>query len=158
MIENIFQKSRFLVLIAVAAAAISAVLLYFVSFFVLTHILIDLPLDIPKTIDSGKMLAVKLLKLLDLLLISITFQMISVCLYRLFITPILIEKSSFLNVLNIKSFHDLKITIIQVAVVIMVILFLERAVEFGATLETLYFGIAVALVISASIYASNNMK
>lgn len=158
MIENVFQKSRFLVLIAIAAAAISAVLLYFVSFSVLMHILIDLLQNIPKTIDSGKMLAVKLLKLLDLLLIAITFQMISVSLYRLFITPILVEKSPFLNALNIKTFHDLKITIIQVSVVIMVILFLERAVEFGATLETLYFGIAVALVILASIYASNNMK
>lgn len=158
MIENVFQKSRLLVLIAVATAAISAVLLYFVSLSVLTHILMDLLLDIPKTTDDGKLLAVKLLKLLDLLLIAITFQMISVSLYRLFITPVRIGESPFLNVMNIKSFHDLKITIIQVSVVILVILFLERAVEFGASLETLYFGTAVALVTSASIYAANNMK
>jgi uncharacterized membrane protein YqhA len=69
-----------------------------------------------------------------------------------------VENSTFLNVLNIKSFHDLKITIIQVSVVILVILFLEQAVELGAGLEILYFGSAVALVISASVYATRHMR
>ncbi|MFW6080748.1 MAG: YqhA family protein [Desulfosalsimonas sp.] len=158
MIEKVFQNSRFLVLIAITAASVSAILLYLGSLSVLIHTIMDLSHNIPKTTSSGKMLAVKLLKILDLLLIAITLQMISVSLYRLFITPFRMEKSTFLNVLNIKSFHDLKITIIQVSVVIMVILFLEQAVELGAVVEILYFGSAVALVILASIYASSKMK
>lgn len=158
MIEKVFQNSRFLVLIAITAASISSILLYIGSLSVLIHTIMDLAQDIPKTTYNGKMLAVKLLKILDLLLIAITLQMISVSLYRLFITPFRMEKSTFLNVLNIKSFHDLKITIIQVSVVIMVILFLEQAVELGAVPEILYFGSAVALVILASIYASSNME
>lgn len=158
MIEKIFQSSRFLVLIAIAAAAISSILLYCGSLSVLIHLLMDLLRDIPTTTASGKMLAVKLLKILDLLLIAITLQTISVGLYRLFITPLRMENSTFLNVLNIKSFHDLKITIIQVSIVIMVILFLEQAVELGARPEILYFGSAMALVILASVYASRHMR
>ncbi|MBA2881354.1 putative membrane protein YqhA [Desulfosalsimonas propionicica] len=158
MIEKIFQSSRYLVLIAIGAASVSAIVLYFGSLSVLIHLLMDLLQEVPTTTESGKMLAVKLLKILDLLLIAITLQTISVSLYRLFITPLRVENSTFLNVLNIKSFHDLKITIIQVSIVIMVILFLEQSVELGARLELLYFGSAVALVILASVYASRHMR
>lgn len=158
MIEKIFQSSRYLVLIAIAAASVSAIVLYFGSLSVLIHLLMDLLQEVPTNTESGKMLAVKLLKILDLLLIAITLQTISVSLYRLFITPLRVENSTFLNVLNIKSFHDLKITIIQVSIVILVILFLEQAVELGARLEILYFGSAVALVILASVYAWRHMR
>lgn len=158
MIEKIFQSSRYLVLIAIAAASVSAIVLYFGSLSVLIHLLMDLLQEVPTTTESGKMLAVKLLKILDLLLIAITLQTIAVSLYRLFITPLRVENSTFLNVLNIKSFHDLKITIIQVSIVIMAILFLEQAVELGARLEILYFGSAVALVMLASVYATRHMR
>ena len=40
----------------------------------------------------------------------------------------------------------------------MVILFLEYLVDSGGTLETLYMGLAVGVVILASVYASNSMK
>lgn len=157
MIEKLFRGSRLLVLIAVVATAISAVLLYFSSLSILAHIVIDVAQDIPRTTEIGKNLAVKLLKVLDLLLIAITFHVTSVSLYRLFITPLRVEESTFLNVLHIKSFHDLKITVMQVSIVILVILFLEQAVEVGATLESLYFGAAVAMVILASVFACRNM-
>ncbi len=158
MIEKLFRGSRLLVLIAVAATAISAVLLYFSSLSILAYVVLDVAQDIPRTTEIGKNLAVKLLKVLDLLLIAITFHVTSVSLYRLFITPLRVEESTFLNVLHIKSFHDLKITVMQVSIVILVILFLEQAVEVGATLESLYFGAAVAMVILASVFACRNMN
>lgn len=158
MIERVFQSSRFLVLIAVLVAAVSAVLLYTASLNILMHIFIDFVQAVPKGSDGGKSLAVKLLTLLDLLLIAITFQLVAVSLFRLFITPVRLEESKFLSALQIKSFHDLKITLMQVAVVIVVILFLEHAVEVGATLETLYFGTAVSLVMLAAVCAWKNMK
>lgn len=158
MIERIIHGSRFLVLVAVATTAASAVLLYGVSLNTMIHILLSLFQEIPNTVTGSKSLAVKLLKLLDLLLIAITFQIIAVSLYRLFIAPSIVEKPGFLGAMDIRTFHDLKKTLIQVSVVIMVILFLEHAVEVGAELETLYFGAAVSLVVLSSIYAWKNMK
>ncbi|MFU8897025.1 MAG: YqhA family protein [Gammaproteobacteria bacterium] len=158
MIERIFQGSRFLVLIAVLVSAVSAVMLYAASLNILVHALLDYVQEVPRMSDEGKSLAVKLLKLLDLLLIAITFQLLAVSLYRLFITPLRVEESKFLGALQIKNFHDLKITLIQVAVVIMVILFLEQAVEIGPTLETLYFGAGIALVMLAAVFAWKNMR
>lgn len=158
MIERVFQSSRFLVLVAVFATAVSAILMYLTCLSVLYHIVLDFFGGPPATADQGKVLAVKLLKLLDLLLIGITLQVIAVSLYRLFITPLKVSDSLFLSTLHIKSFHDLKITLVQVAVVILVILFLEHSVESGATLETLYYGAAIAVVILASTFAWRSMK
>lgn len=158
MIENIFRSSRFLVLVAVITSAISCVLLYGTSINIIFNIVLDVVRDTPATGDVGKSLAVKLLKLLDLLLIAITFQIITVSLYRLFIRPIPIEESKLLKTLDIRSFHDLKVTLTQVSVVILVILFLEQAVETGATLDTLYFGAAIGIVIVAAVFAWKNMK
>lgn len=158
MIEKIFRSSRFLVLVAVVASAVSCVLLYGVSINVLWNIALNVLRDLPASGDEGKSLAVSLLKLLDLLLIAITFQIITVSLYRLFIRPISVDESKFLEALDIKSFHDLKVTLSQVAVVILIVLFLEQAVETGASIETLYFGAAIGIVIVASVFAWKNMK
>lgn len=158
MIERLFQSSRFLVLVAVFSTAVSAILLYLTCLSVLYHIVLEFLSGPPSTADHGKVLAVKLLKLLDLLLIGITLQVIAVSLYRLFITPLKVGDSQFLSALHIKSFHDLKITLVQVAVVILVILFLEHSVEAGATLETLYYGAAIGLIILASSFAWRSMK
>ncbi|MCH8500185.1 MAG: YqhA family protein [Marinobacter sp.] len=158
MIEKAFQSSRLIVLIAVAATAVSAVLLYISSIYILAGVGYNFVTGIPGTTEAGKNLAVTLLKMLDLLLIAITFHLLSVSLYRLFITPLKVESSTILSVLHIKSFHDLKVALIQVSVVILIILFLEQAVEVGATLETLYFGIAISAVVLAAIYASEKIK
>ena len=158
MIEQIFQSSRFLVLVAVLATAISSVLVYISCINILFHITHESAMYLPSTTDLGKTLAVKLLKLLDMLLIGITLQVIAVSLYRLFITPIKVKESQFLNALHITDFHDLKITLIQVATVILVILFLEQAVESGGTLETLQLGIAIGVVMAASTFAIRSMK
>ena len=158
MIERVFRSSRFLVLVAVVTSAVSCVLLYGISVNIILNIAMDVVLDIPASGDEGKSLVVHLLKLLDLLVIAITFQIIRVSLYRLFIRPIPIGESKLLETLDIKSFHDLKVTVMQVAVVILIILFLEQAVEIGATVDTLYFGAAIGIVIVAAVFAWENMK
>jgi uncharacterized membrane protein YqhA len=122
------------------------------------HMVQGVIFNLPTSTGQGKTVAVELLKLLDLLLIGITLQVIAVSLYRLFITPIKLKESQFLGALNIRDFHDLKITLIQVASVILVILFLEQAVELGGTLETLYLGLAIGIVMAASTFAWRSMK
>lgn len=158
MIERIFQGSRALVLIAVFVTAVSSLLLYATSVNVLANTVLEFARHIPSTVAEGKVLAVQFLKLLDLLLISITLHLIAASLYRLFVSPLRARDSALLDALRITTFHDLEITLAQVAVVIMVILFLEQIVATGASLETLYFGASVALVIAATVHAWKNMK
>lgn len=156
--EHIFQSSRYLVIIAVVTAAISSLLVYLSCINIVFHIVKSTLFALPESAKEGKALIVELLKILDLLLISITLQVIAISLYRLFIAPVAHNESKFLAAFNIKDFHDLKITLVQVTSVVLVILFLEHAVEFGATIETLYFGAAIAIIIAASTYAWRSMK
>jgi uncharacterized membrane protein YqhA len=158
MPEHIFRGSRFLVLVTVITCALAAVLLYAASANVVFNLVLETVLAMPDTADDGKRLAVKLLKILDTLLIAVTFQIIAGALYRLFISAKNAPTQKDAGPLRIANFHDLKVTLIQVAIVILMVLFLEQAVEVGATLETFYFGAAVALVILAGVYATSVMK
>lgn len=155
--EKLFNSSRFMVLIVVFVCAIAALLLYLSSIVVVFNLVWDVIYQVPTNADSAKRLAVRLLKVLDVLLIAVTFQIIAVGLYRLFIARASSRGSSFLAALQINNFHDLKITLLQVAVVILVILFLEQAVEVGAGLDTLYMGIAFALMIVSAVWAAKSM-
>lgn len=155
--EKILNSSRFLVLFIVIICSISAILLYVSSLNVILHLVLHFFERMPMSADGGKRLAVQLLKILDTLLIAVTFQIIAVGLYRLFISRSSSSGSGLLSALKINDFHDLKITLIQVAMVIMVVLFLEQAVEVGATLETLYFGASISLVIFSAVYAAKSM-
>lgn len=157
MIEKVFRTSRLLVLVTVLVSAVSAVLLYVASIYIVFNMLVDFFQQVPSSADGGKRLAVQLLKVLDTLLIAVTFQIVAAGLYRLFIRPDSCHKSGLISVLEIRDFHDLKITIIQVAIVILVVLFLEQAVETGPSADILYFGAAVALIIASAVFAVKSM-
>ncbi|MCC5852089.1 MAG: YqhA family protein [Alkalimonas sp.] len=156
--EKLLQSSRILVILTIIVCAASACLLYASSVSIVSGVIVDTVMTIPVKADEGKRLAVKLLKVLDTLLIALTFQIIASALYRLFLTRTVDRDKGLLRALDIKSFHDLKITLMQVASVILVILFLEQAVEVGATLETLYFGLAIGFVVLASMTAARLMN
>ena len=156
--ERILQSSRILVLLTIVVCAAAACLLYLSSAVIVYNIIWETLSQLPDTPDLGKRLAVKLLKVLDTLLIALTFQIIATGLYRLFLGDVENLDKGLLKAMDIKNFHDLKITLMQVASVIMVILFLEQAVEVGATLETLYFGLAIAVVVLASVFAAKQMR
>ena len=156
--EKFLQSSRILVLLTIVVCAAAACLLYLASAVIVYNIIVDSLLQLPVSADQGKRLAVKLLKVLDTLLIALTFQIIATGLYRLFLGDVESRDKGLLKAMDIKNFHDLKITLMQVASVIMVILFLEQAVEIGATLETLYFGLAIAVVVLASVFAAKQMR
>lgn len=158
MIENMFNSSRFLVFITILICIFAAIAIYVSTISIVFHLFLDLFSGLPTSADDGKRLAVKLLKILDTLLIALTFQIIAISLYRLFIKKNSTEKSLFLRVLNISNFHDLKVTLLHVSIVILTILFLEQAVEIGAAIESLYFGGAIALVIFAVVYAARQMS
>lgn len=157
MLERIFSSSRFLVILIVFSSALSALVLYLVSIHIIVHVIWDLFSALPQNADSGKRLAVRLLKLLDISLIALTFQIIAISLYQLFIKRLTPAQSKFMQVLKIENFHDLKVAILNVAVVILVIFFLEKAVDVRSYLDLLYAGLAIAVMIAAIVFAVKQM-
>lgn len=120
------------------------------------YLLIDAIIFIIKNIYATnfevKIVVVKFLKILDVSLIAITFHLISAGFYKLFIQQAIFDNSSFLKTLSINKFHDLKVIILHVSIIVIVILFLEDIVVFGGTLANLYAGISSSLVILAIIF------
>ena len=134
MIECIFQGSRALVLIAVFVTAVSSLLLYASRLNVLANVVLDFARQVPAMVAEGKVLAVQFLKLLNL---------DHAAPYRG--EPLLAVRDAAararqciaIYALQITTFHDLEITLAPVAVVIMVILFLEQIVANGASVVML---------------------
>lgn len=149
MLEYTFKKSRFLVLVIVFISFLASLILYVTAINIIGHQVYALLDFLPNKPSDGQILAVSLLKSLDILLIAFTFQIVAIACYRLFIANNGTRSSRFMNILGIHNFHQLKINILQVIMLILVILFAEQAVEVGANLNTFLYGSSIALVIWA---------
>lgn len=158
MIEQIFKNSRYLVFLTIIVSLLSSVTLYLASISILFHVLYEFFLNPTVKPLEGQILAVNLLKTLDILLIALSFQMIAIASYRLFISNKPTQDSRFLSVLGIHNFHDLKINLMQVSLIILVILFLEQAVEGGANLNTFLYGAAIAMVVGAVVVSIKSLR
>lgn len=161
MIEKVLSRSRWLVMITVVISLLSAVLLYATSIVSMVKIIMEVvnnPLVVMGE-DYSKLTVVRLLKMLDILLIAVTLQIIAMGLYRLFVNQNAQETVEIENIgnLRIQDFHQLKATVIHMTTVILVIIFLEKAVQQGANLDLLYFGLAVGFVIFTSVWAADKI-
>ena len=152
MLQNFFEKSRFLVIIVIINCIISSIFLYLSTIYLLIDAITFIVKNIYATNFEVKIVVVKFLKILDVSLIAITFHLISAGFYKLFIQQAIFDNSSFLKTLSINKFHDLKLIILHVSIIVIVILFLEDIVFFGGTLANLYAGISSSLVILAIIF------
>lgn len=89
---------------------------------------------------------VALIQLLDAFLIAIALLIVSTSLYELFVGDLNLPDS-----LVARDFNQLKAKLSNVIILVMAVTFLERLVNWKNGLETMYFGIAVALVSAALI-------
>lgn len=158
MLDTIFKNSRFFVYVIVVTSFLSSIILYVMSLNIIIHLFWSFVTAIPNTAQSGKQLAVTLLKVLDIGLIALVFQITSIALYKFFICEKSTTDSRFLQALHISDFRDLKSMLMQVAILILTVMFLEQAVEYGATLETLYFALSVSFVLVAVVFVIKNLK
>lgn len=83
-----------------------------------------------------------------------TFQIVGIGFYRLFIA----ETEKLPDAAEAEGFNYLKASVLRIGIVILIILFLEQAVDNGPTLDTLYFGTAIALMVFASTWAADRMS
>lgn len=152
--EKFLNTSRFLVLITVVVCLVAAVILYILSIILMGQLAVSIFEALPIDTSAGKLIAVTLLKVLDILLIAVTFQIIGIGFYRLFIA----ETEKLPNAAEAEDFNLLKAAVLRLGIVILIILFLEQAVDKGPSLDTLYFGIAIALMIFAATWAADRMS
>ena len=94
---------------------------------------------------ASKVLAIKMIEVIDLYLIGTVFYITALGLYELFID----DQVPTPGWLHITHLNDLKSKLLGVAVVIMAVLFLGQLVNWDGGVRILWLGAAVALVIGA---------
>ncbi|HVG12853.1 MAG TPA: YqhA family protein [Flavisolibacter sp.] len=137
-------KTRFVVLIAVAA-----VMLIALSLFLLGTIeaLRSIGHAWERGFDGGLHsadLAVDFLEVVTVMMKAVVFYLIGVGLFSLFIAPLNVTVA-----LGVLTLSDLEEKIINVIVVILSVTFLQHFIKWDDPLNTLYYGAALAMVVVA---------
>ena len=148
MLQKFFLSSRFLVLIAVAGSFSAALVLYIDGALIAARgvvFAIDAALNDPPAVKKA---AVGLMRAVDLFFIAIVFHIISLGLYKLFID----ENITLPVAMQVEDFEALKKALVKLVVVILLILFLEKALDWQGDMAFLGFGVAIAMVIAAATW------
>ncbi len=136
------ESSRFLVLIGVIFLMLAA-LAAFVWGAIKTVKLLGV---IFYTAGQSPEIAIALIQLVDAFLIATALLIVSTSLYELFVGDLNLPDS-----LVARDFNQLKAKLSNVVILVMAVTFLEHLVDWKNGQETMYFGIAVALVSAALI-------
>lgn len=141
--KTILGYSRYLILLAVLAAFVSALtLLIFGAYETGLEIWHILNGEMPKS------LAVTFIEIADLFLLGVVLYIIALGLYELFIDDTVPVPAW----LEIHTLDDLKTKLISVVVVVIGVLFLKQVVSWDGERNLLTYGGGSALVIAALTY------
>lgn len=137
MLAKVLEQSKYLVWIAVVSTWLGAI----AAFGWGAYKTVKLILELMNTAGSYPTAKIAFLELMDAFLIAAAMLVFTFGMYELFI-----DKLSLPKWLVIHNLHELKAKIGSVAVLVMVITFLEHLVEWKDPQGTLCFAIAVTLV------------
>ena len=142
---KILERSRYLVIIAVAFLLVTAVAAFIWGSIQAVTTIIDL------INANGKdpTAAVNFIALMDKFLIATALYVFGVSLYELFIADVALP-----DWLVVHNLHDLKTKLSSVVILVMATTFLEHLLDWENPSDMLLFGIAIALV-SATLIAFN---
>lgn len=139
---RLLENSRFIVIIGVVFLLLAAL----AAFFWGAIKTIKLLSVIFVSAGQNPEIAIALIQLVDAFLIATALLIVSTSLYELFVGDLNLPDS-----LVARDFNQLKAKLSNVVILVMAVTFLEHLVDWKNGLETLYFGIAVALVSAALI-------
>ena len=139
-------RTRFVVLLAVAA-----VMLVAMSLFVLASVQAMIGVwhafrdALRGNLDSTE-LTIEFLEVVSTMLKAVVFYIVGVGFYSLFIAPLNLTAA-----LGVDSFHELETKLVSVIIVIMSVTFLEHFIRWQNPVETLQFAAALGLVVVALV-------
>lgn len=144
--EKLLEKSRYLILIAIASSILASV----AAFLWGATKTIAIILSLITSYGKDPLATIALIELMDTFLIATALFIFAVGMYELFIKDI-----SLPEWLVIHNLHDLKTKLSSVIILVMAVTFLKHLVEWEDPQGTLFFGVAVALVSAALIAFSH---
>jgi uncharacterized membrane protein YqhA len=140
--KALFEKTRYLAIIA-AVALLAAAFSCFIWGAIKTYSTIA---AIFASLGQDQLTSLYLIQLVDIFLISIALLLFAVSIYELFIGDL--ELPEWMIARNL---HDLKVRLSSLAILMMAMKFVEKVFEGMLSLQTLYLGLAIAVVSAALI-------
>jgi uncharacterized membrane protein YqhA len=142
----VIGKTRFIVLVAVVSVILVAITLFVIG----AGLAVQGVWHAVRSMLQGDLAAtpitVDLLEVVSTMLKAVVFYLIGVGFYSLFIAPLNVTAA-----LGIRSFNDLEIKVVSVVVVIMAVTVLEHFIRWEQAVETLLYGVSLAVVVGALV-------
>ena len=151
--EKILQKSRYLAILTVVITLLCAVVLYVITSVSAIMAMYEALTSGDWSTAATKVIAVTLLKVVDMFLICIGLQVIAAGVYKLFINDQIILPAA----MSPNSFTELKLSLVRISSLVLLIMFVERAVDLGPSRDLLEYGIAIAVIMIAASWGSQTM-
>ncbi|MBT4523081.1 MAG: hypothetical protein HOC23_24015 [Halieaceae bacterium] len=152
MLEKAIIGSRYLAMLTVIITLLCSAILFLYTSTAAVLILFETITAFHPEAKAIHNLSIDMLKFVDLFFIAMGLQIIATGTYKLFIN----EKIALPKVLDIGSFTELKQSLVKIASIVLLILFLELAVKLIPSRELLEYGIAIAIVIVAFSFGKQN--
>jgi uncharacterized membrane protein YqhA len=153
MLEVILQKSKYLTVLTVVITLLCALVLYLITSVAAIMAIYEALTSGDWSTTTTKIMAVTLLKVVDMFLICIGLQVIAAGVYKLFINDQIILPAA----MNSSSFTELKLSLVRISSLVLLIMFVERAVDLGPSRDLLEYGIAIAVIMIAASWGSQTM-
>ena len=154
MMQKLLSSSRYLVLIAVAGAFLSALTLLVYGGISVFQLITDAVMNADISSKTGKTLVLGFIESIDLFLLGTVFFIIALGLYELFID----DTVALPAWLVIHTLDDLKNKLIGVIVVVMAVVFLGHVVKWHGEQELIWLGGAIALVTASLTWFVGSKK
>lgn len=145
MLHRVLASSRYLILIVIIATLVASLALLVYQAIVVFTVLVEVIQQGSGLPTSTKRLAVGVIEMMDVFLIAIVAEIMSLGLYTLFID----DTFPLPRWLKMDSLDDLKNHLVSVVIVVLAVLFLREAVERSADLDLLRLGAALSLIIAS---------
>jgi len=145
LVRAFVEKGKAIAVLPALSLFISAVFLGFYGVYLSFETLYKVFTD-PEYLDSA-ILSTKFIAVMDIHLLSVILYIFAVGLYELFV-----GKLNVPDWLKIESIDQLKAKLASVIILILAITFTKNVVKWKEPVETLLFGIAIAIVVGMLIF------
>ena len=150
-LAELIGRTRYVVLVAVAGVLLIAIALFVLGAGLAVSSVWKAAQAALRGDIASTDLTVQFLEVVSLMMKAVIFYVIGVGLYSLFIAPLNVTTA-----LGVETFNDLEIKIVSVIIVIMAVTFLEHFIVWQQPVETLMFGVSLAVVVAALVFFSNH--
>jgi uncharacterized membrane protein YqhA len=145
-LAGLIGRTRFVVLLAVVSVIMVSIALFIVGSGMAVQGVWHALVAVARGDLAATSITVNLLEVVSVLLKAVVFYLIGVGFYSLFIAPLNLTAA-----LGIRSFNDLEIKVVSVVVVILSVTYLEHFIRWEQAVETLLFGVSLAVVVAALV-------